>query len=124
MGSATYGDSPVVSAQITGTKLQTPEVSTSLDLEALSVVVSWPAVSGATSYLVQIDSEEPISTSETSYETEVGLGLHSVSVVAQSESAFDSDPGTAEFTMVSSGFTLSQPLLGAPSKSYLGSCWS
>lgn len=111
VGSATYGDSPVVSAQITGTKLQTPEVSTSLDLEALSVVVSWPAVSGATSYLVQIDSEEPISTSETSYETEVGLGLHSVSVIAQSESAFDSDPGTAEFTMVSSGFTLSNPSL-------------
>ena len=111
VGSATYGDSPVVSAQITGTKLQTPEVSTSLDLEALSVVVSWPAVSGATSYLVQIDSEEPISTSETSYETEVGIGLHSVSVVAQSESAFDSDPGTAEFTMVSSGFTLSNPSL-------------
>lgn len=111
VGSATYGDSPVVSAQITGTKLQTPEVSTSLDLEALSVVVSWPAVSGATSYLVQIDSEEPISTSETSYETEVGIGLHSVSVIAQSESAFDSDPGTAEFTMVSSGFTLSNPSL-------------
>lgn len=111
VGSATYGDSPVVSARITGTKLQTPEVSTSLDLEALSVVVSWPAVSGATSYLVQIDSEEPISTSETSYETEVGLGPHSVSVVAQSESAFDSDPGTAEFTMVSSGFNLSNPSL-------------
>lgn len=111
VGSATYGDSPVVSAQITGTKLQTPEVSTSLDPEALSVVVSWPAVSGATSYLVQIDSEEPISTSETSYETEVGIGLHSVSVIAQSESAFDSDPGTAEFTMVSSGFTLSNPSL-------------
>lgn len=111
VGSATYGDSPVVSAQITGTKLQTPEVSTSLNLEALSVVVSWPAVSGATSYLVQIDSEEPISTSETSYEIEVGIGLHSVSVVAQSESAFDSDPGTAEFTMVSSGFTLSNPSL-------------
>lgn len=111
VGSATYGDSPVVSAQITGTKLQTPEVSTSLNLEALSVSVSWPAISGATSYLVQIDSEEPISTSETSYETEVGIGLHSVSVVAQSESAFDSDPGTAEFTMVSSGFTLSNPSL-------------
>ena len=111
VGSATYGDSPVVSAQITGTKLQTPEVSTSLDLEALSVAVSWPAVSGATSYLVQIDSEEPISTSETSYEAEVGVGLHSVSVVAQSESAFDFDPGTAEFTMVSSGFSLSNSSL-------------
>lgn len=120
VGGTVYGDSSVVKAQLSAEKLQTPQVQVSVDLEALTATVSWGAISNANTYSVQLDTASPVSTSEVSYIFDVEVGQHTVKVIAKAPNAFDSDPGTANFTVVSSEFTLSESSLEFPQRETSG----
>lgn len=107
IGETGYGDSYWSTETLVGVKLDTPQIEVSTDLLSMQSTVSWPAVSGAFSYVVTVDSQQPVTVTELSYQFPVTEGQHTVSVYAKGVKVFDSDSASETFSVGSSEFRLS-----------------
>lgn len=107
IGETGYGDSYWSIETLVGVKLDTPQIEVSTDLLSMQSTVSWPAVSGASSYVVTVDSQQPVTVTELSYQFPVTEGQHTVSVYAKGVKVFDSDSASETFSVGSSEFRLS-----------------
>lgn len=107
IGETGYGDSYWSTETLVGVKLDTPQIEVSTDLLSMQSTVSWPEVSGASSYVVTIDSQQPVTVTELSYQFSVTEGQHTVSVYAKGVKVFDSDSASETFSVGSSEFRLS-----------------
>lgn len=106
VGGGGFDNSDVASASITGVKLATPVLTVSVNLLDMEATASWTAISGATSYMVSVDSQSAVSVSTTSYTFPTTIGSHQVSVYAVGLQVFNSDTATKQFSVASSDFSL------------------
>lgn len=107
IGETGYGDSYWSTETLVGVKLDIPQIEVSTDLLSMQSTVSWQEVSGASSYVVTVDSQQPVTVTELSYQFPVTEGQHTVSVYAKGVKVFDSDSASETFSVGSSEFRLS-----------------
>lgn len=107
VGDTGYGDSYWSTETLVGVKLETPQLEVTTDLLAMKSTASWPAVSGATSYIVTVDTQPSVEVTGLSHQFDVNEGQHQVTVYAKGTNAFDSDLATKSFNVGSSEFSLS-----------------
>lgn len=107
VGDTGYGDSYWSTETLVGVKLETPQLEVTTDLLAMKSTASWPAVSGATSYIVTVDTQSSVEVTGLSHQFDVNEGQHQVTVYAKGTNVFDSDLATKSFNVGSSEFSLS-----------------
>lgn len=107
VGDTGYGDSYWSTETLVGVKLETPQLEVTTDLLAMKSTASWPAVSGATSYIVTVDTQPSVEVTGLSHQFDVNEGQHQVTVYAKGTNVFDSDLATKSFNVGSSEFSLS-----------------
>lgn len=107
VGDTGYGDSYWSTETLVGVKLETPQLEVTTDLLAMKSTASWPAVSGATSYIVTVDTKPSVEVTGLSHQFDVNEGQHQVTVYAKGTNVFDSDLATKSFNVGSSEFSLS-----------------
>lgn len=107
VGDTDYGDSYWSTETLVGVKLETPQLEVTTDLLAMKSTASWPAVSGATSYIVTVDTQPSVEVTGLSHQFDVNEGQHQVTVYAKGTNVFDSDLATKSFNVGSSEFSLS-----------------
>lgn len=107
VGDTGYGDSYWSTETLVGVKLETPQLEVTTDLLAMKSTASWPAVSGATSYIVTVDTQPSVEVTGLSHQFDVNEGQHQVTVYAKGTKVFDSDLATKSFNVGSSEFSLS-----------------
>lgn len=107
VGDTGYGDSYWSTETLVGVKLETPQLEVTTDLLAMKSTASWPAVSGATSYIVTVDTQLSVEVTGLSHQFDVNEGQHQVTVYAKGTNVFDSDLATKSFNVGSSEFSLS-----------------
>ena len=105
-------DSNVVNTSLTASKLSTPNVTTSVDLQTSSVTASWQAVANADHYLTSIDGGEVTTTTDIKVVySDLTEGQHYVIVRAVGEGYFDSDEVVAYFSVGESEFKVEPSVL-------------
>lgn len=107
VGDTGYGDSYWSTETLVGVKLETPQLEVTTDLLAMKSTASWSAVSGATSYIVTVDTQPSVEVTGLSHQFDVNEGQHQVTVYAKGTNVFDSDLATKSFNVGSSEFSLS-----------------
>lgn len=107
VGDTGYGDSHWSTETLVGVKLETPQLEVTTDLLAMKSTASWPAVFGATSYIVTVDTQPSVEVTGLSHKFDVNEGQHQVTVYAKGTNVFDSDLATKSFNVGSSEFSLS-----------------
>lgn len=107
VGDTGYGDSSWSTETLVGVKLETPQLEVTTDLLAMKSTASWPAVSGATSYIVTVDTQPSVEVTGLSHQFDVNEGQHQVTVYAKGTNVFDSDLATKSFNVGSLEFSLS-----------------
>lgn len=107
VGDTGYGDSYWSTETLVGVKLETPQLEVTTDLLAMKSTASWPAVSGATSYIVTVDTKPSVEVTGLSHQFDVNEGQHQVTVYAKGTNVFDSDLATKSFNVGSLEFSLS-----------------
>lgn len=107
VGDTGYGDSYWSTETLVGVNLETPQLEVTTDLLAMKSTASWPAVSGATSYIVTVDTQPSVEVTGLSHQFDVNEGQHQVTVYAKGTNVFDSDLATKSFNVGSSEFSLS-----------------
>lgn len=107
VGDTGYGDSYWSTETLVGVKLETPQLEVTTDLLAMKSTASWLTVSGATSYIVTVDTQPSVEVTGLSHQFDVNEGQHQVTVYAKGTNIFDSDLATKSFNVGSFEFSLS-----------------